>query len=363
MSINPQDVSLQSIDDVLVARNEQGHLTVPLLFLNREAVPEDAEDWDAVLVFSDGKTRATIDSTVIILHKGNDFNQMLEIETGGAWSISGVNENLVSIDPDQMQGTGNALISVQKTPTFDVPGFSSCAFMLSIAGAVVNEHVIQVFIFNGKGLGVPHYITLNEGNLYSKVLNIPVPAEYEIDDVSVEHFTVAENTEGQGFVITATTPPKDYTGFFTIFDPVEEWTTFVRVAIDAAEPLKVQYGNTGTAGTIATHGQTLTVEFTAPNYDAQYLYITRDREWQIVDIDSAKLTANPTLGNGNATVTLTKVSSLVVNEEIQTQFRIVSQSKWVDVDVVFKPQISGQFIAPPNGVGAPEGTAPVYIYL
>jgi len=348
------------MDDVLVARNEQGHLTAPLLFLNREAVPEDAEDWDAVLVFSDGKTRAVIDSTVIILHKGNDFNQMLEIETGGAWSISGVNENLVSIDPDQMQGTGNAQISVQKTPSFDVPGFSSCDFMLSIAGAVVNENIIQVFIFNGKGLGVPHYITLNEGNLYSEVLHLPVPAEYEIDDVSGERFTVAENTEGQGFVITATSPPRDYIGFFTIFDPAEEWTTFVRVTIDAAEPLKVQYGNTGT---IATHGQTLTVTFEAPDFDSQYLHITRDREWQIVDSDSAKLTASPNLGNENATVTLTKVSNLAVNEEIQTQFRIVSQSQWVDVDVVFKPPISGQFIAPPDGIGAPAGQNPVYIYI
>jgi len=358
MSINPQDVSLQTIDDVLVARNEQGHLTAPLLFLNREAVPEDAEDWDAVLIFSDGKTRATIDSTIIILHKGNGFTQVLEIETGGAWSISGVNENLVSIDPDQREGTGNVQIGVQKTPSFDVPGFSSCVFMLSIAGAVVNEHVIQVFIFNGKGLGVPHSITLNEVNQYSEVLNIPVPAEYEIDDVNGEYYTVAENSDGQGFVITATSPPKDYIGFFTIFDPVEEWTTFVRVTIDAAEPLKVQYN-----GIIATHGETITVTFEAPDFYSQYLYITRDREWQIIDIDSAKLTANPTLGNDNATVTLTKASSLVVNEEIQTQFRIVSQSQWVDVDVVFNPPISGQFITPPDGVGTPGGTAPVYIYL
>ena len=65
MSINPQDISLQSLDDVLVARNEHGQLTAPLRFLTREAMPEDAEDFGAVLVFSDGKTRASIDTPIL----------------------------------------------------------------------------------------------------------------------------------------------------------------------------------------------------------------------------------------------------------------------------------------------------------
>jgi hypothetical protein len=349
------------MDDVLAARNEQGHLTAPLLFLNREAVPEDAEDWDAVLVFSDGKTRATINSTVIILYKDNDFTQTLEIETGGAWSISGVDENRVFIDPDQMQGTGSVQISIHKAPEYDVSGLSSCAFTLSIDGAVVNEKVIRVYIFNGGGFGAPHSIILNEVNQYSEVLNIPVPAEYETDGVSVDYFTVAESTEGQGFVITAKSPPRDYVGFFTIFDPVEEITTFVRVAIDASVPLRVQYGHT-----TYTHGQTLTVTFTpnsAGNYFTHNLYITRDREWEIVDIDSAMLSVSPAAGNNSIWVTLEKEPELEVDTKIETQFRIVSQSQWVDVDVIFMPRISGQFIAPPDGIGAPGGTAPVYIYL
>lgn len=375
MTIDPQDVSLQSMDDVLVARNEQGHLIAPLLFLNREAVPEDAEDWDfsAVLVFSDGKTRATIGSTVLILYKGNGFTQTLEIETGGAWSISGVKENLLYIDPEQREGTGNAQIGVHRAPTLDVPGFYSTEFTLSINGAVANENIIKVFIYDGRGAGVL-FITLDEINNYEYRLPLKIPADYELDflrplqGMGNSPYTV--DVEEGAFVVRAimnsgTGKPTSGSSFFNIIDTEEDKATVVIVTVDASEPLKVSWSSSGTYPyPEARHGETLTVTFTAPNYGDQYLTITRDRAWSLEGVESSKITATPTSGNSNDTVYLTKTSNFEVDKKIETQVRIVSGiHQWVDVKVIFNPPISGTFIAPPDGVGAPAGQNPVYIYL
>ena len=375
MSINPQDISLQSMDDLLVAENEQGHLIAPLLFLQREAGPDDAEDFESVLVFSDGKTRAVIDSTILVLHNGNGWTQSLGIETGGAWTISGINEDYVWIDPEFRKGVGDIQIDVQRgSSLIDEPGFHSCEFLLSIDGAVVSESVIQVFIFNG-GLGPIRRtsITLDESNDYEQALNFPILEDCLPDGVDERYFAITENIEG-GFLVKATSPPENYKGmfYFLAYDSEDEdiitKAVIVKITIDASIPLEVSWWNPATGHyDIARHGETLTVTLTAPDYASQYLYVNRDRYWEIVDYDSALLTVLPSTRQypeyQSESVTLSKASELVVNDEIRTQFQIVSGTQRVDVDVIFQPPLTGRFVNPSAGEeGALAGTEHVYIY-
>jgi hypothetical protein len=378
MTINPQDISLQSMDDILVAENEQGHLTAPLLFLQREAVPDDAEDFESVLVFSDGKTRAVIDSTILVLHKGNGWTQSLGIETGGAWTISGINEDYIWIDPEFREGVGDIQIDVQRASSLiDEPGFHCCEFLLSIEGAVVSESVIHVFIFNGAGLGPIQRtsVTLDESNEYEYELNLSILEGCLPDGVDEGYFTVTENSEGGVFLVKAVPLPRDYKGmfYFLAYDPEEEdaivKVLIVEIMIDASIPLEVSWWNPATGHyDIARHGETLTVTLTAPNYDSQSLTINRDRYWEIGDDDSALLTVLPSSRQypdyTSESVTLSKIPNLEVGQEaIETSFQIISQSQRVYVDVIFQAPITGQFISPPDGIGVSGGTAPVYIYI
>jgi hypothetical protein len=382
MTLNPENISLQSLDDLLAARNEQGHLTAPMLFLDREAVPDDAEDFGAVLVFSDGKTRAVIDSTILVLHKGNDYTQTLGIETGGTWTLSEINENYVFIDPEQREGFGDVQIDVSRALAMqDVPGFHGCDFLLTIDGAVASEQVIHVFIFNGKGLGAIQHtsITLDENNDYEYTLAFLEGCS--ATDVNEAYFTVEETDESGVFLVKANDPPQNYDGvfFFEAYDPEEDDSIIkvriVHIGIDVSKPLQVQYGND-----IAKNGETLTVTFTAPYYnspyqDAKSLTITRDRHWEILyedDADSDKLTASPSEWNGNyetSYVTLSKPSEFIVGAEaIEMTLKVVSGKQCVTVKVIYQPPLSGKFIDPPDDLvagedGAPGGTDQVYIYL
>jgi hypothetical protein len=353
------------MDDVLVARNVHGHLTAPMLFLDREAVPKDAEDWEQVLVFVDGKTRATIDSTIIILHEGNDYTQSLTVETGGAWSISGVDEGRVLIDHDQMSGVGKATIDIRKPLPFDEPGFHPSAFTLSIDGAVVTEMNIQVYIFIGNGLGPirQKHIILNEDNVYSALLDIPVVPGRQAVGVNEDYVCVAENPAG-GFVITIPDPnaPWNYVGSFVIvsFEPAE--VTIVSVEVVATVPLHVTWHN-GSQWLEARHGETLTVNIKAPGYAQQSLYIYRDQAWSLEGIETDKITVEPTAYSGGGYVQISKPENLTVTEKVTTTFRIVSLNQYVDIIVNILPSITGEWSNPRPGEEGVTGTQDVYIYL
>jgi hypothetical protein len=96
MSTNLQDITLQSMDETLVATNDEGHLIYPMLFLNRQPVPSDVQGWDRVLVFVDGNGVANVSPSVINLNEENNYFQSLTIQGEGAWSISGVVEEFIA---------------------------------------------------------------------------------------------------------------------------------------------------------------------------------------------------------------------------------------------------------------------------
>ena len=384
MSTNIADITLQSMDGTLVSRNEQGHLTEPMLFLDREPVPEDAQDWDCVLVFVDGKTRSTITPTTLVLFEENDFFQSLHIQTGGEWSISDVDHSLIRVGSvsgtdstgTDRAGTGNAQINVTKAPSFNELGFHLSSFTISIAGAAVSETSIQVFLFMGGGnVGTsdvsPTTITLTESNNHSQTLTIQSEEEWLIAGVDTERIQIVQGSmQGVGNAqievkkANALTASGDYTSAFAVLFPGTAGSAVILVEIIISIPLSVRYSST-----TAKHGETLTVNLTAPNYSTQYLYITRDRAWSLEGVNSSKITVSPTSGNGSTyewdseSVSISKPQGLTVEGLITTTFRVVSFSQYVDVIVNIIPQITGEFVDPRAGEVGATGTTPVYIYI
>ena len=379
MSTNIADITLQSMDGTLVSRNEQGHLTEPMLFLNREPVPEDAQDWDRVLIFVDGKTRSTIAPTTLVLFEENGFSQSLDIQTGGEWSISGVNTSLIRVDQSSgtgMTGTGNTRINVTKAPAFSDSGFHSCSFTISIAGAAVSATNIQIYLFMGGGnVGTsnvsPTTISLTEANNFSQTLTIQSDEEWLIAGVDTARIQIASGSmQGVGNAqievkkAASLTASGDYASAFAILFPGTAGSAVILVEIVISIPLAVRYNST-----TAKHGETLTVNLTAPNYSPQYLYITRDRAWSLEGVESSKITVSPTSGNGSTyewdseSVSISKPSSLTVEGLITTTFRVVSFSQYVDVIVNIVPQITGEFIDPRTGEVGATGTGNIYLYI
>ena len=378
MSTNITDITLQSMDGTLVAKNEQGLLVYPMLHLDREPVPEDAQGFDQILVFVDGKTRSTISPTILVLFEGNNFAQSLNIQTGGEWSITGVNNSLIRVNKTSGAGdtgTGDTIINVTKAPTFNELGFHFCSFTVSIAGAVVSETTIQVYLFIGGGsIGTsivsPTSITLDETNNHSQTLTIQSDEEWLLVGVNTEQIT-AGHMQGVGNAqieikkAASLTTSGNYSTAFAVLFPETAGSAIILVDIVVSVPLAVRYSST-----TARHGETLTVNLTAPNYSPQYLYITRDRAWSLEGVESNKITASPMSGTGRTnewdseSVSLSKPSSLIVEGLVTTTFRIVSGSQYVEIIVNIIPQITGEFIAPKSGeAGVTDTTNPVYFYI
>lgn len=200
MSTNLQDITLQSMDGTLVARNEMGHLTDPILFLNRQPVPSDAQGWDRVLVFVDGNNTINIHPAVIELNEENNYFQSLFIQGDGYWSISSVVDEFVHLESSsgQMEGVGNARIDVTKAPTLPAPGGYSCFFIITLANAEGTEVRVPVYItvniplrVNDKGNNETLEINLNAANNYTQTLTIIRDREWILENVDTGKISVS----------------------------------------------------------------------------------------------------------------------------------------------------------------------------
>jgi hypothetical protein len=269
MSTNLQDITLQSPDGVLVATNEAGRLVYPMLFLNRQPTPEDAQGWDRVLVFIDGDGIINIYPSAINLNEENHYFQSLYIQTEGKWSISGVVEEYILLDSSsgQREGVGYARIDVMKAPALTIRGEYSCFFVITLDTADGNEIQIPVcininvpLIVNEKNHGETLDITLNNANQYTQLLTIIRDREWTLENVDTNIINVSP-TSGIGmtpdFASTLTvtkSPDLTTTTATTIFQIVSLFQRVnVRVNIALAitgefvDPFPGEEGVTGTS--------------------------------------------------------------------------------------------------------------------
>ena len=132
--MNLQDITLQSPDGILVATNTNGHLVYPMLHLDRQPTPDDAQGFDRVLVFVDGDERKPVGGQfvfplVIHLNEDNGYSYPLCIHTEHEWSISGVQTQFISIP--QLTGTGDVRLNVGRNTSLG-PGTYETEFHVTI---------------------------------------------------------------------------------------------------------------------------------------------------------------------------------------------------------------------------------------
>ena len=192
MSSNLQEITLQSTDGVLVATNDDGHLVYPMLHLNRQPVPSDAQGWDRVLIFVDKESTINVSPPVIVLNEENNYFQSLYIQADGKWTISDVVEDFIELDSSTGQGTGvgNARIDITKASSLTEQGGYTSQFSITLADADSTTVTIPVYInvnvpltVNGKGTGETVTINLDGANSYTETLTIIRDREWSLENV------------------------------------------------------------------------------------------------------------------------------------------------------------------------------------
>jgi len=134
MSTDLHQITLESLNRALVATNDRGHLVLPILCLDREPLPEDAEGWEQVLVFVDGKERdITGDITSgkttmkkIVLDADNNYTHTVDIETEAEWNVVGVNTSWIQVTP--ASGASSTTIEIRKASSLTATGNYQTAF-------------------------------------------------------------------------------------------------------------------------------------------------------------------------------------------------------------------------------------------
>jgi hypothetical protein len=204
MSTNLQDITLESMDGVLVATNDAGHLVYPMLHLDRQPTPADAQGWDRVLIFVDGNGGIDVTPTIIRLNEENNYFQSLYFQGEGAWAVSGVVEEFIRLESSsgQMSGIGHARIDVTKAPGLTIRGGYSCFFIVTVANADGTKITIPVSIDVNIPLEVDHdgdkkhdgetfTVNLNTGNGYSELLTIIRDREWTLENVDTNVISVS----------------------------------------------------------------------------------------------------------------------------------------------------------------------------
>ena len=195
MRIDISDITLESMDGVLVAKNKGGHLTYPMLHLDRQPTPEDAQGFERVLIFVDGDNTISIKTEHVILDESNNYYAEVEVTGTGGWSISGVNENYLRIT-EGLAGINDATIVIEKADTLIERGIYTSYFEIILANinggtikvrvdVIVNVPLIvkSKGIDNGKRHSETLEITLDDANYFHAVLEIIRDREWHLEYV------------------------------------------------------------------------------------------------------------------------------------------------------------------------------------
>ena len=208
MSTNISDITLQSTDGTLVAKNYGGALVYPMLCLDREPTQADAdmlqaEGWDAVLVCVDGDEaggRITVSQTDVYLNEDNNYFQSILLFGEGAWTISGVDEDCITVETSsgQNEGIGTARLDIEATQSLkNQPGSYNSFFMVTISSTSGETVRINVHIAVSVPLTVKDEenntqasdggtltVNLNEGNGYTADLTIIRDRDWQVESVA-----------------------------------------------------------------------------------------------------------------------------------------------------------------------------------
>ena len=202
-------------------------------------------------------------------------------------------------------------------------------------------------------------VLLNEENNYQDLHpSHRIVGVFEEAGYDTSRFQYSLDKDGITFTKSAQlTAPGTYETVFALIG--DDWAEIYVITIVVTVPLHVTH-----SGTNHTHGQTITLDLTTANAP-QRIRVYGNRPWVLEDVEPESINVSPLLGEGSDynydTITLNPVGT--ITEPKQTTFRILAETRWVDVVVNLRPPLTFNFVNPRSGeTGAPEGTDAVYIY-
>ncbi|MDR0327918.1 MAG: hypothetical protein LBI05_06445 [Planctomycetaceae bacterium] len=302
MATDVSEMTLASMDDVLGATNEQGHFRFPILHLAKNQVPEDEKGWEELAYLANQQGW----ENVLVFCEGDVHYP------DGHGKLTFIELNA----------------SNNYTASHDAGAYAEEAW--SVYG--VNASLISVFPTAGIG----------NSNM---VITALIPAYSGASILGL--------------------PPGNYITVFAVVNSENKTIDTVIVSINVLPKLLVvRYGS----DLSAQNGETLTINLPPP-YTLEKLTIVGEGQWSITErTDTTRLTISPTSGTipsaGQVTLsTFTKPTAFTpnINGTESTALTVKNGDQGVRVVVNFTEQVSGRFVD--GDVGAPEGTAPVYIYI
>ena len=118
MTTNLQDITWQSLDDVLEARNEDGHLKANILFTEDTPTIGDMDGFQRVLCFMKGKTvvGGSVNRTEVFLNEENGYSEVhpsgkISGKTAGEYEVIGLDIAMVNYS------LGEDTITIKKSPS------------------------------------------------------------------------------------------------------------------------------------------------------------------------------------------------------------------------------------------------------
>jgi len=137
--MNLQDITWQSMDDVLETRNENGHLKANILFTEGTPTIEEMDGFQRVLCFVKGKVTggtAKINRTKVVLNEENNYIEVHPIrELDGDYETIGIDTSRIKT-PVLGEGT----ITIEKSTSLTTPGTYTTTF------AFFGEDWAEIFV-------------------------------------------------------------------------------------------------------------------------------------------------------------------------------------------------------------------------
>ena len=124
--MNLNNITWQSMDDILETRNENGHLKANILFSEEGTLPgvEEMDGFKRVLCFVKGKVRGSnIHRTEVLLTEENNYSEVHPIgQIGGEYEVVGLDTERVRYS------LGENGITISKSSNLTTPGTYTTVF-------------------------------------------------------------------------------------------------------------------------------------------------------------------------------------------------------------------------------------------
>jgi hypothetical protein len=195
--IGCEGIQVRSLDGRLVSNTHNKILTLPILFLGRDPVREDAQHYKEVLVFQDRATTIRVMPQPLVLNEDNGYSANGTVVSNGNWALYDYDmEKLLCRLESGMpvaMGSGNDILRILINPSFRVYGLYDLV-LLFVTDTSSESYPVPVVLDYAVPLtvnGQPRLVTIKLGDRERETtLTVLRDRLWKIVGFPEEYFTV-----------------------------------------------------------------------------------------------------------------------------------------------------------------------------